>query len=166
MKPETLEEYWCTTRQKQRELRKSRFSTFRFHIAGCKFLLSKLIEYPIIAQLSDTVGQPAGEHVRSMLQLLHSYEEHKQTEDYKSAVTQSQKKSEDKTRLSQQIWWMAYYVEQGNRIRRALEAGDRNDEDLNEDEQWTIAQLNEHEDELHKLRSQQLPLYRGAWAHL
>ncbi len=61
---------------------------------------------------------------------------------------------------------MAYYVEQGNRIRRALEAGDLNDEDLDEDEQWTIAHLNEHEDELQKLRSQQLPLYRGAWAHL
>ena len=154
------------TWQQQHDLRKSRFSTLRFHIAGCKFLLSKLIEYPIIAQLSDTVGQPAGEHVRSMLQLLHSYREHQQTEEYKTAVKQSQKQSRDKTRVSKQIWWMAYYVEQGNRIHRALEAGDRNDEDLNEDEPWTYEHLNENEYQLQKLRSQQLPLYRGAWAHL
>ena len=92
MKPETLEQYWRMKRQKQHQLRKSRFSTFLFHIAGCKFLLTKLIEIPIIAQLSETVGQPAAEHVESMLQFFYSYEEHKQTEEYKDAVRQSQKR--------------------------------------------------------------------------
>ena len=57
-------------------------------------------------------------------------------------------------------------MEQGNRIRRKLENGNINDDDLDGVQHELINRLDENEDKLQKLRKQQLPAYRGAWAHV
>ena len=95
-----------------------------------------------------------------------AYREHQQTKEYKDAVERSKAKSREKLRLSKEIWRMAYNVEQGNRIRQMLENGDLNDDDLDDQQQGLINRLTENEHELQDLRSQQLPAYRGAWAHV
>jgi hypothetical protein len=166
MNPKTLDEYHkCTNKQ---GFAKSRFSAYQFHIAGCKFLLSKLIQYPIIAQLRTPRSGPgsAAQPAETVRRLLISYEEHKDTVVYKLAVEASKRKSEKSMRLSQRIWRIACEVGQGNRIRRKLENGNINDADLDGAQQELINRLDENEDKLQKLRKQQLPVYRGAWAHV
>ena len=166
MHRKSLEEYH--TRSDKHDFVKKRFSAYQFHIAGCKFLLSKLIEYPIIAQPETSrsgpgsTAQPAG----TVRRLLDSYENHKDTAVYKSAVEASKRKSAENMRLSQQIWRIAGEVGQGIRIRRKLENGDINDDDLDGAQQELINRLDENEETLQQLRKQQLPVYGGAWAHV
>ena len=75
--------------QKAHQLAKSRFSTFLFHLSGCKFLLQKLIELPLIPQIfSSSVEQPVA---TVLMDLISSYEAHKTTEQYQEAVRNSQK---------------------------------------------------------------------------
>ena len=69
-------------------------------------------------------------------------------------------------RLSRQIWRLARKVAQGNRIRRKLDNGELDDDDLDGAQQELFYYLEENEEELQKLRNQQLPVYRGAWAHV
>ena len=169
MNPKTLDQYHKKkTQQEKHLLSKSRFSTYQFHIAGCKFLLSKFIEYPIIAQLETPLSGlgSAAQPAETVRRLLDSYEKHKKTDAYKTAVEASERKSKDRMRLSQQIWRIACEVGQGNRIRRKLENGNINDDDLDGAQQELINRLEENEDELQKLRKQHLPVYRGAWAHV
>jgi hypothetical protein len=166
MHRKSLEDFY--KRWDKHDFAKSRFSTYQFHISGCKFLLSSLIQHPIIAQLGTPRSGPgsAAQPAETVRRLLISYEEHKDTAVYKSAVEASKRKSEKSMRLSQQIWRIAGEVGQGIRIRRKLDDGDIDDDDLDGAQQELINRLEENEDELQKLRKQQLPVYRGAWAHV
>ena len=68
--------YWGRN-QKAHQLAKSAFNTFFFQRSGCKFLLHKLIELPIISQISsNSVERPVA---TVLMELLDSYEEHKTT---------------------------------------------------------------------------------------
>ena len=69
-------------------------------------------------------------------------------------------------RLSRQIWRLAGKVAQGNRIRRKLDNGELDDDDLDAAQQELWNYLEENEDALQKLRKEQLPVYRGAWAYI
>ena len=93
-----------------RKLRKSTFSTFLFQLSGCKFLLHKLIELPLI---SDSAEQPV---TTVLANLLGDYESHLKTDAYKEAVQASQKHQEKQKRLSRQIWWAQYNVTRGRKL--------------------------------------------------
>jgi len=77
---------------------KSCFSTYLFQISGCKFLLGKLIELPIISAASHHTP-------RVLRDLLDSLEEHKKTEEYQREKERSNNESRDQIRLSNAIWW-------------------------------------------------------------
>ena len=130
--------------------------------------MAKLIQYPIIAQLRNPRSESgsAAQPTETVRRLLISYEEHNDTAAYKSAVEASKRKSAENMRLSQQIWWIAGEVGQGIRIRRKLDNGDIDDGDLDGAQQELINRLDENEETLQQLRKQQLPVYRGAWAHV
>ena len=87
MAPGTLERYNNLPRQAAHQLGKSVFSAHLFQISGCKFLVSELIQSPVLAGCvsSDSrAAQPAGSRAaqpaRTMSQFLEAYRQHKQTE--------------------------------------------------------------------------------------
>ena len=92
------------------------FSTYLFQISGCKFLLGKLIELPLICgATSDTAEVVA--------QLLQDFEAHKQTDQYKAAVSRSEKRAEDQQKLSREIWWAKYDLERGRVLSTKVSEG-------------------------------------------
>ena len=121
MQGSTLEIYTQLLReeknQKAHQLAKSRFSTFIFHLSGCKFLLHKLIELPLVSLSfhwpkqadTDRAVQPVDHPIATVLMdLISSYEEHKNTPEYKEAVRRSEKQQQDQKRLSHKLWWAQY----------------------------------------------------------
>ena len=94
-------------KQKTHQLAKSRFSIFLFQLSGCKFLLHKLIELPIINQVSsNSVEQPVA---TVLMELLNSYEEYKTTSEYQEAVQCSQQHQKLQKRFSHECWWAQYH---------------------------------------------------------
>ena len=87
---------------KAQQMGKKLFNVFQFDLSGCKYLLRKLIQLPIIAQCnatsSDSAEQPA-----SIMAWLEEFRVHKESDEYKAAVAQPQRKAEEHKRLSQQI---------------------------------------------------------------
>ena len=84
------------------KLGKKCFSTYKFHLAGSKFLLHKLIQLPILVQCEAWKGgaaQPA-----SLTKCIKDLEEHKKSPEYKAAVELSKKRGDEHVRLSKQIW--------------------------------------------------------------
>ena len=65
--------------QKARQLGKHCFNAYCFHVSGCRFLLSKLIELPIISTASRNLATV-------LRQLLQDLEDHKKSDEYKAAV--------------------------------------------------------------------------------
>ena len=91
---------------KAQQLGKSRFSTYLFQISGCKFLLGKLIELPIIST--------ASRHTATVMsELLQDLEDHKKTVEYKNEVQRSDDRFREQTRLSRAIWWARSELEKG-----------------------------------------------------
>ena len=92
------------------------FTTYCFQISGCRFLLGKLIELPLISA--------AGRDTAAVMdQLLQDFEAHKHTEAYKAAVRRSEKRSEDLERLSRAIWWARHDLERGRILSTKVAAG-------------------------------------------
>ena len=94
-------------KQQAHQLAKSAFSTFLFRQSGCKFLLHKLIELPIISQIPSNSVEPLVATV--LMELLNSYEKHKTTSQYLEAVRRSQQHQKFQKRLSHEIWWAQYH---------------------------------------------------------
>ena len=68
----SLEEYTELIRtgqnQNAHQFRRSRFSTYLFQLSGCKFLLHKLIELPIVNLISsNTVGEPVAKVLTDLI---------------------------------------------------------------------------------------------------
>ena len=105
MSPKNLTKYyelqWSKGSDAQR-MGKRRHNAYLHNLAGNKFLLRKLIQLPIIAQCnatsSDSAEQPA-----SIMAWLEEFRVHKESDEYKAAVAQSQRKAEEHKRLSKQI---------------------------------------------------------------
>ena len=68
-------------------------------------------------------------------------------------------------RLTQQIWWLMYDVEQARRSHRQLEAGTLDDEDLDAEQSIRVRFYDENIEGLDQLRKKHVPAYRGSWAH-
>jgi hypothetical protein len=120
MKPRTLETYRHLEQkslfQEAHQLGKKTFSTYLFQLSGCKFLLHKLIQLPLIrsspAGTVRSVEQPAA----ILMQLLNAYEEHKQTQQYQKAIRRNKEHQVGRLRLSQHIWWAQYNYSQGRKL--------------------------------------------------
>ena len=92
--------------QKARQLGKHCFNAYCFHVSGCRFLLGKLIELPIIST--------ASRHTATVMsELLQDLEDHKKTVEYKNEVQRSDDRFREQTRLSRAIWWARSELEKG-----------------------------------------------------
>ncbi len=65
--------------QRAHQLGKQCFTTYCFQVSGCRFLLGKLIELPIISTASRNLATV-------LRQLLQDLEDHKKSDEYKVAV--------------------------------------------------------------------------------
>ena len=119
MQPATQNDYFELLKvglnEEAHQLKKSRFTAYCSHISGCRFLLGKLIELPI---LHDNGGA-----IHAISQLLDDFQKHKDTPQYKDAVKRSREKAEGEKRLSNQLWWAKHWLHQGwllsTRVREA-----------------------------------------------
>ena len=104
---------WNGEEHRAQQFAKSRFNTFLFQLSGCKFLVHKLIQLPIISQLSSrSVEQPVARQPAAtvLMELLNSYEKHKTTTEYVEAVKSSQENQNKQMRLSNRLWWAQYHT--------------------------------------------------------
>ena len=93
------------------------FTTYCFQISGCRFLLGKLIELPLISA--------AGRDTAAVMdQLLQDFEAHKHTEAYKAAVRRSEKRAAEEEQLSRAIWWARHNLERGRTLSIMVAAGE------------------------------------------
>ena len=148
-------------KQKAHQLAKSRFSTFLFHLSGCKFLLQKLIEPPLIPQIfSSSVEQPVA---TVLMDLISSYEEHKTTEQYQEVVRNSQKQQERQKRLSHELWWAQYHYTKGRFLATKVKDGMLKFDDLDSKEQELVEAFETRRSAkaLDRLLHQKRPPYRG-----
>jgi len=150
------------------KIEKQAFSSYLFHISGCKFLLHCLIKLPIIPDsaeqpVSHSDEKPVGD---VLCALINAYEDHKHTPEYQRAVETSRKKQEDHRRLSCQIWWAQHNYQQGKKLSRMLQDSVVNFDVLTSAEQSLVEDFNTSRArcELDKLLAQKRTnlLYRGA----
>ena len=95
MRPATLWQYHRDLKynpEKSHNKSKSIHSQHLFQISGCKFLVHAFIRVPV---LYDCAAQPVID------ELLHDYEDHRRSEEYKRAVEQSEQRNEYPPRYSQ-----------------------------------------------------------------
>ena len=139
---------------------KSLFSTYQHYLAGNKFLLRKLIQLPIIAQCnatsSDSAEQPA-----SIMAWLEEFRVHKESDEYKAAVAQSQRKAKDHKRLSKKICEAQRLVGLGKALSLRAQKGDW--DKLNKWQQNLVEKYDglKLERELKALIQEQTPRYKG-----
>ena len=112
----------------------SRFSKYCFQISGCKFLLYKLIQLPI-------VHAAGGAGADAITRLLEDFQIHKTTKTYQEAVAISQNRQKGEKRLSTQLWWAKYYLNQGQRLSSLVEDGQVMFEALRWENQWLVQQF-------------------------
>ena len=166
MHGDTLEKYYRMLywgqNQTAHQLAKSVFNTFLFQQSGCKFLLHKLIELPIISQIhSNSVGRPVA---TLLMELLDSYEEHKTTREYKTVVQRSQKHQKIQKRLSCEIWSAHYRYKKGRTLSIQVQDKSLNFHDLDSEEQKLVEDFDSRRSAraLDLLLEQKRPPYRGA----
>ena len=166
MQRSTLEEYNDMKRrgenQKAHRLRQSCFSAYLFHLSGCKFLLHKLIQLPLIKQNSSySVAQPVS---TVLIELINSYEDHKKTPQYAEAVQRSAKHCETQKRLSHKIWWAQYDYTQGKALAMQVKDGSLEFDSLNAKQQELVEAFETRRSAkaLDRLLEQKRPPYRGA----
>ena len=97
--------------QKAHQLGKTAFSSYLFQLSGCKFLLHKLIELPLIS--ASSAEQPTAIFLNK---LIDAYEEHKKGKEYVEARHQSTQHQVGQRRLSGQVWWAQYNYSQGRKL--------------------------------------------------
>ena len=102
---------------------KKLFNVYVHYLAGNKFLLRKLIQLPIIAQCnatsSDSAEQPA-----SIMAWLEEFRVHKESDEYKAAVAESQKKAKKHKRLSKEICEAQWMVGCGKALSEKAKNGE------------------------------------------
>ena len=148
--------------QKAHQLAKQCFSTYLFQLSGCKFLLHKLIQLPLIKQNSSySVAQPVG---TVLIELINAYENHKKTPQYAEAVKQSAKHREGQKRLSHAIWWAQYDYTQGKALAMQVKDGSLEFDSLNAKQQELVEAFETRRSAkaLDRLLEQKRPPYRGA----
>ena len=127
MSTRNLDEYWDLRDQHRNQdahqFAHRRFTTYCFHISGCRFLLKKLIELPIV-RYPSSVAQPASSTIAVVNDLLEALEQHKKTDEYKKAVNNSKKRMDDQERTNRKIWWARANLERGRILAEQHDDGD------------------------------------------
>ncbi len=128
MRPSTLTEYrkmkeWRQNQQAH-QLGKQAFSSYIFQISGCKFLLHKLIELPLISASllphEDEDGSAEQPTAIALNMLINAYEEHKKSKQYVQTLRQSTQHQEGQRRLSGQVWRAQYNCTQGRKLSESV----------------------------------------------
>ena len=153
---------WYGRRQQAHQLAKSAFSTFLFQQSGCKFLLHKLIELPIISQIHSNSGERPVATL--LMELLDSYEEHKTTSQYQTAVQLSQQHQKLQKRLSHEIWWAQCRYTKGRTLSIQVQDKILNFHDLDSKAQELVEAFDSRRSAkaLDRLLEQKRPPCRGA----
>jgi hypothetical protein len=143
-------------RQKAHQLGKQCFTTYCFHVSGCRFLLGKLIELPIIS----TANRNTATVLRDLLQDL---EAHKDTDDYKTAVRKSEARSNEQQRLSRAIWWAKSNLEKGRLLSTKIAAGTSEWSSLSSENQKRVEDFDcrRAQKALSELEARKSPVYCG-----
>ena len=133
MKEATLAAYETMPPQKAHQLTKKTHSTYLFHLSGCKWLLREFLRLPLTYGPTQTptssAARPAWHH------LLSAFEEHKNSEEYRKAVQNSQYKGDNHVRLSNRLWWARHDHEKGKNISFKVRAGNVEFDSLNQSDQ-------------------------------
>jgi hypothetical protein len=99
MRPSTLKSLRFQKKKKKQHTRHSGFNTYLFQLSGCKFLLHKLIQLPIMSESSSD------EHPADCLShLISSFEDHKKTKEYIEERDKSKRHRNVAQRLSRRVW--------------------------------------------------------------
>ena len=107
MLPANLATYYALkNRQEAHQFARKRFVTYCFQISGCRFLLQKLIQLPIV-HFSDSSGASA------ITRLVLDLKEHKNTDQYKENVAEAKQRRERDKRINNDIWWAKFKLERG-----------------------------------------------------
>ena len=97
--------------QRAFQRRRSVFSTYWFHVSGCKWLMHQLLRFPVVC---DPTQAPSSSAQRpAWNQLLCKFEEHKKSAQYCKAVEDSQRKGDDHVRLSERMCRARFDHERG-----------------------------------------------------
>ena len=100
---------------KAQQLAKIAFSNFLFQQSGERFLMHKLIELPIMNQVSsNSVAQPVP---TVLMDLITAYEEYKTTSEYQTVVQLSQQHQKLQQRLSHDVCWVQYRDTKGRKSK-------------------------------------------------
>jgi len=116
MRPSTLKTYNALMdngRQGDAQsLGKLTFSTYQFHLSGCKFLIDVFIRLPLVCI------QPSRHLLigRLLTELMTAFQEHKKTQQYVDVVARSLDFQQKQWRLGKQIWWVEYHHTQGQKL--------------------------------------------------
>ena len=148
---------------KAQQMAKKAWSTYKFHLAGSKFLLHKLIQLPIVAQCSANSSASA-EQPASLMKCISDLQEHMKTDEYKTAVERSQRRANDHRRLSKQIWEASQWLSKGKVLSMKAQNGQ-----FWELYKWEQELVEEYdggklERSLQNLVNQRAPIYRGIGA--
>ena len=148
-------------------LAKKIFNTHLFQLSGCKFLLHKFIELPIISLSSEGgVGEPARVLGIHLCDLVLAFEDHKKTRQYEEAVKRSRASHAHRQRLSREIWWAQWNYTQGRKLSIQKDAGVIEYSDLDADQQQLIEDFETRRSGavLDNLLAQKKTPYKGAGA--
>ena len=142
------------------QMGKRLFNVFQHDVSGCKYLLRKLIQLPIIAQCNATPSDSA-EQLASIMTWIEEFRVHMESVDHKAAVEQSRKKAEDHQSLSKRICEAQWKVGCGKALSQRAKNGDFDKLrkwEQNLVEEYDVGRL---ERKLKELLHQQTPIYKG-----
>ena len=124
--------------------------------------MHKLIELPLVVRSSShSVAQPVS---TVLMELIDSYENHKNTPEYREAVRRSERHDEGEKCLSHEIWWAQYHYTQGEVLATKVQDGTLEFENLYSQEQELVEAFETRRSAktLNRLLMQKRPPYRGA----
>ena len=143
------------------------FSSYKFQLSGCKFILDKLIELPLI---SVRYGYSSAERLASILnKLLKDYDNHRTTQNYENAVRQAEAHQAGEFRLSHKLWRAQIDYAQGEKLSRMVKDGDVEYSQLDEEQQQMVLDFDSEAskrklDKALEEKASKRPCYRGAGA--
>jgi hypothetical protein len=104
---------------KAHKLGKTAFSSYQFHLSGCRFLAHVLIQLPLVSTVSSR-HLPIG---RLLIELMTAFQEHKKTTQYSDVVQRSSDHQQEQRRLRDQVWLAEYDHAQGQELASQVADG-------------------------------------------
>jgi len=137
MKEDTLRTlHIMTPPQKVHQKKKSVHNTYMFQLSGDKWLLHQFLRVPMFCDTTQTPTHSAERPVWN--DLLMNFAEHKNSDDYRKAVADSQRKGADHVRLSRRIYSARLHYEKGKRLAFRVRYKQVNWHSLSPDDQQAV----------------------------